>query len=188
MAWLRGRASHGGLPRGRTLFCARGRSRLPAASHRFSPSVRSSGLKIQPTSRSSPGPRIPGADPAGAAHAPRVLLRDHARPAPPGAALLLSERCGRGRAARRDRGGAARRGWGWRPADVRVPAVTGPAAAPRGELRSLFRKCYAGCRRKAEWSNPGGCPPGRASGQARGSDRAISACSWRLLALASASG
>ncbi|XP_043291989.1 sperm acrosome membrane-associated protein 6 isoform X2 [Cervus canadensis] len=41
--------------------------------------------------RYSAGPRLPGADPAGAAHAPRdLLLRDHARPAPPGAALLLS--------------------------------------------------------------------------------------------------
>ncbi|XP_022441873.1 sperm acrosome membrane-associated protein 6 isoform X2 [Delphinapterus leucas] len=43
--------------------------------------------------RDSAGPRIPGTDPAGAAHAPRdLLLRDHTRPAPPGAALLLSER------------------------------------------------------------------------------------------------
>ncbi|XP_057389609.1 sperm acrosome membrane-associated protein 6 isoform X1 [Balaenoptera acutorostrata] len=55
--------------------------------------------------RDSAGPRIPGTDPAGAAHAPRdLLLRDHTRPAPPGAALLLSERCGRGGAARQGRG------------------------------------------------------------------------------------
>nr|XP_031313008.1 sperm acrosome membrane-associated protein 6 isoform X1 [Camelus dromedarius]XP_031313009.1 sperm acrosome membrane-associated protein 6 isoform X1 [Camelus dromedarius] len=41
--------------------------------------------------RDSAGPRIPGADPASAAHARRdLLLRDHARPATPGAALLLS--------------------------------------------------------------------------------------------------
>ncbi|XP_060145199.1 sperm acrosome membrane-associated protein 6 isoform X2 [Globicephala melas] len=43
--------------------------------------------------RDTKGPRIPGSDPAGAAHAPRhLLLRDHTRPAAPGAALLLSER------------------------------------------------------------------------------------------------
>ncbi|XP_078217220.1 sperm acrosome membrane-associated protein 6 isoform X7 [Callithrix jacchus] len=41
--------------------------------------------------RCAAGRRIPGADPAGAGHAPRdVLLRDQARPAPPGSALLLS--------------------------------------------------------------------------------------------------
>ncbi|XP_047646311.1 sperm acrosome membrane-associated protein 6 isoform X1 [Phacochoerus africanus] len=41
--------------------------------------------------RHSAGRRIPGAHPAGAAQAPRdLLLRDHTRPAPPGAALLLS--------------------------------------------------------------------------------------------------
>ncbi|XP_060145201.1 sperm acrosome membrane-associated protein 6 isoform X4 [Globicephala melas] len=55
--------------------------------------------------RDTKGPRIPGSDPAGAAHAPRhLLLRDHTRPAAPGAALLLSERCGRGGAARQGRG------------------------------------------------------------------------------------
>ncbi|KAM7057530.1 sperm acrosome membrane-associated protein 6 isoform 1-T1 [Molossus nigricans] len=45
--------------------------------------------------RHAAGPGEPGADPARAAHAPWDLrLRDHARPAPPGATLLLSERDG----------------------------------------------------------------------------------------------
>ncbi|XP_037675905.1 sperm acrosome membrane-associated protein 6 isoform X9 [Choloepus didactylus] len=43
--------------------------------------------------RAAGGPREPGADPAGAGQAPRdLLLRDQARPAPPGAALLLPQR------------------------------------------------------------------------------------------------
>lgn len=53
------------------------------------PAAPDSGPDLLP--RYSAGPRLPGADPAGAAHAPRdLLLRDHARSAPPGAALLLS--------------------------------------------------------------------------------------------------
>ncbi|EAW72035.1 hypothetical protein LOC147650, isoform CRA_a [Homo sapiens] len=58
-------------------------------SWKFAGGAPDSGLVLFP--RYAAGRRIPGADPAGSAHAPRdVLLRDQARPAPPGPALLLS--------------------------------------------------------------------------------------------------
>ncbi|XP_023560647.1 sperm acrosome membrane-associated protein 6 isoform X3 [Octodon degus] len=75
--------------------------------------------------RYAAGPRVPGAHPAGAAHAPRdLLLLDSARPAPPGAALLLPER---------DRPAPAR-GDG---AAGHVPGSAALGAAGRGNDRAL---------------------------------------------------
>ncbi|XP_075855161.1 sperm acrosome membrane-associated protein 6 isoform X1 [Microcebus murinus] len=81
------------------------------------------------------GPRIPGAHPAGAAPPPRhLLLRDPARPAPPGAPLLLPQRCGRACARARLPGPRSC------PADVRAPAVTGPPPRGETELQLQFRE------------------------------------------------
>ncbi|XP_013364334.1 PREDICTED: uncharacterized protein LOC102004982 isoform X7 [Chinchilla lanigera] len=90
--------------------------------------------------RLAAGPRVPGAHPAGAAHAPRdFLLRDPARPAPPGAAVLLPER---------DRPAPARGD----PAAGHVPGSAALGAAGRGNGRALEAQ------------------PGRAAGPARCSD------------------
>ncbi|XP_054565974.1 sperm acrosome membrane-associated protein 6 isoform X5 [Eptesicus fuscus] len=64
-----------------------------AYSWKFAEGGADSGHVLLP--RYAPGPRVPGADPASAAHAQRdLLLRDRTRPAPAGAPLLLSERDG----------------------------------------------------------------------------------------------
>lgn len=96
-------------------------------------------------------------------------MRDHARPAPPARLyFFLNGAVGRPRGG--TGGGAARRGWGWRPADVRVPAVTGPPPRAETELQVSFSGSVTlgaaggGDGRTLE------AQPGRAAGQARGSD------------------
>lgn len=105
MAGFRRRASRSGLPRGR-FFCAQAE---PAARGLCGSQRR----LLAPDSRSNltseifRGPKDTCADPArwSAAHAPRDSLFVITRQAPPGAALLLSERCGRGGALWRIRAG-----------------------------------------------------------------------------------
>lgn len=62
-------------------------------------------------------------------------------------------RAGRGRAAGQGaglRGG----GWGWRPADVRVPAVTGPPPRAETELQVSFREVLRWVPQEAEMVEP----------------------------------